>query len=73
MQIETCMMHFLTYFMYTQDGGASNLGKVIKSLGYDKWICVQWDKGIIVRYRMGAENCYDLQLAGNWYVATNKF
>ena len=65
MQIETCVMHFLTYFMYTQDGGASNLGKVIELLDSDKWIRVQWDKGRTYQYRVGAENCYDLQLAGN--------
>ena len=46
-----------------QDGGGK--GQVIK----DKpsvtkgWISVKWDNGTEDNYRMGAENCYDLQLA----------
>ena len=31
----------------------------------DGWIQVDWDNGFNWIYRMGAEHCYDLQLAGN--------
>lgn len=30
----------------------------------DGWIEVKWDNGFSNAYRMGAENCYDLKLAG---------
>ena len=46
-----------------QDGGGK--GQVIKNRpGTSKgWICVRWDSGNEDQYRMGAENCYDLQIA----------
>ena len=52
----------------TQDGGLSKQGTIQDKKNTDGWICVKWDNGHVDGYRMGCENCYDLQLStGNFY------
>lgn len=56
-----------TIMLLIQDGGASKLGTVTGPtyINSNNWLNVKWDNGNTNRYRMGAENSYDLQLAGN--------
>jgi hypothetical protein len=44
-----------------QDGGLSGVGSVQGEIS-EGWVDVRWDHGESNRYRMGAQNCYDLKL-----------
>ena len=55
---------FTVHVIMKQDGGASKAGTIIR-MDSDNWMNVKWDNGITEDYRMGAQDCYDLQLAGN--------
>ena len=68
MTLLQCTCDIITvYIIMIQDGGASKPGTISaeKVKGCNNWIRVKWDSGCCDNYRMGAENYYDLQLAGN--------
>ncbi|XP_062372887.1 collagen alpha-1(XII) chain-like isoform X2 [Sardina pilchardus] len=47
-----------------EDGNPPGLGSVIGNLDDRGWLCVRWDNGNEILYRMGTKGKYDLMLAG---------
>ena len=63
MKVGTRVVRGRDWIWEDHDGGGK--GQVIKDrpLILKGWIWVKWDNGNEYIYRMGAENCYDLQIA----------